>query len=56
MEDGVNYILDCYDAAALLVVDAELTVLEVAEALKEYDSRFGGEAEPDALPETSTEA
>ena len=48
MDNEINYILDCYDAAALLIVDAELSILEVAEALKEYDARFGGEAEPES--------
>ena len=32
------------NAAAFLVVDAELSILEVADALQEYDERFGGEA------------
>ena len=45
MDDQILYILECYDAAALLVADAELAVLEVAEALQEYEERFGGEAE-----------
>ena len=39
----ILYILDCYDAAALLVADAQLSILEVADALKEYEERFGGE-------------
>ena len=48
--------LDCYDAAALLIVDAELSILEVAKALNEYDARFGSDAEPEALPAADTEA
>ena len=44
IEDEIDYILDCYNAAAFLVVDAELSILEVADALQEYDERFGGEA------------
>ena len=56
VDDRINYILDCYDAAALLIVDAELSILEVAKALQEYDARFGSDAEPEALPETETEA
>ena len=56
VDDRINYILDCYDAAALLIVDAELSILEVAKALKEYDARFGSDAEPEALPDASTEA
>ena len=43
LDDQILYILECYDAAALLVADAELAVLEVAEALQEYEERFGGE-------------
>ena len=45
IEDEINYILDCYDAAAFLVADAELSILEVAEAWQEYEERFGGESE-----------
>ena len=55
VDDGINYTLDCYDAAALLIIDAELTILEVAEAMKEYEARFGSEAEPEVLPDTNTE-
>jgi len=44
--DGqIGYIFDCYDAAAFLIADAELSVLEVAGALMEYEERFGGETE-----------
>ena len=56
IDDRINYVLDCYDAAALLIVDAELSILEVAKALKEYDERFGSDAEPEALPDADTEA
>ena len=56
IDDRINYVLDCYDAAAFLIVDAELSILEVAKALKEYDARFGSDAEPEALPDASTEA
>ena len=45
MDDQVMYILDCYDAAALLIADAQLSILELADALQEYETRFGGEAE-----------
>ena len=45
IEDEINYILDCYDAAAFLIADAELSILEVADAWQEYDERFGGESE-----------
>ncbi len=43
IDEGINYILDCYDAAAFLIADAELSILEVADTLKEYEERFGGE-------------
>ncbi len=56
IDDRINYVLDCYDAAALLIVDAELSILEVAKALNEYDARFGSDAEPEALPAADTEA
>ena len=45
MDDRILYILDCYDTAALLVADAQLSILEVADALQEYEERFGGEPE-----------
>ena len=43
MDDQVVYILDCYDAATLLIADAQLSILEFADALQEYEERFGGE-------------
>ena len=45
IDEEINYILDCYDAASLLIADAELSIYEVAGALKEYEERFGGEPE-----------
>ena len=45
MDEQIIYILECYDAAALLISDAELSILEVAEALKEYQVRFGSSEE-----------
>ena len=45
MDDQIMYILDCYDAATLLIADAQLSILQLADALKEYDERFGEEAE-----------
>ena len=45
IDQEINYILDCYDAAALLIADAELSIYEVADALKEYKERFGDEPE-----------
>ena len=45
IDEEIDYILDCYDAAAFLVADAQLSILEVADALQEYEERFGGEPE-----------
>ena len=42
IDEEINYILDCYDAAAFLIADAELSIYEVAVALKTYEERFGG--------------
>ena len=44
MDDKMLYILDCYDSAALMIADAQLSILEFADALQEYEVRFGGEA------------
>ena len=43
MDDKILYIMDCYDSAALIIADAQLSILEFADALQEYDERFGGE-------------
>ncbi len=48
IDDEILYVADCYNAASLLLADAELTILELAEALQTYDERFGGEAEDEA--------
>ena len=45
MDDEILYILECYDAAAFLIADAELSILEVVDAMQEYEERFGGEAQ-----------
>ena len=45
MDDQIMYILDCYDAATLLIADAQLSIQEFADALQEYETRFGGETE-----------
>ena len=44
MDDKMLYILDCYDSAALMIADAQLSILEFADALQEYEERFGGES------------
>ena len=43
MDDQLLYIMDCYDSAALIIADAQLSILEFANALQEYEERFGGE-------------
>ena len=45
IEDHIDYILDCYDSAALMVANAQLAILETLDALMEYDARYGGEPE-----------
>ena len=45
IDEGINYILDCYDTAAFLIADAELSIFEVADAMQEYEERFGAEAD-----------
>ena len=45
IEDEIVYILDCYDSAAFLVADAQLSILEAVAAMQAYEERFGGEAE-----------
>lgn len=45
IDQEISYILDCYDAASLLIADAELSICEVADAMKEYEERFGSEPE-----------
>ncbi|MBR5344256.1 MAG: hypothetical protein IK127_00325 [Clostridia bacterium] len=43
MDSEILYILDCYNTAAMLITDAQLSFLQVADALQEYEERFGGE-------------
>jgi len=50
IDDGILYVANCYEAAACLIADAELSILEVASALKEYDERFGAEPETEEKP------
>ena len=45
IDDGIQYIYDCYNAATFLVEDAELTILEVADALREYEAKYGAAEE-----------
>ena len=43
----LSHIMDCYDSACCLIADAELAMLEVIDATKEYEARFGAEPELD---------
>ena len=45
IDDELNYIIDCYNAVAFLIADAELSTLEVASAIQEYEERFGSQSE-----------
>ena len=45
IDNEINFILDCYGSASLLIADARLSILEVFDALHEYRERFGDEAE-----------
>ena len=45
IDDEIEYILECYDAASFIIADAQLSILEVIDALQEYEERFGGEPE-----------
>ena len=44
MDNKMLYILDCYDSAALIIADAQLAILEFANAIQEYEERFGGDS------------
>ncbi|MBE5808657.1 MAG: hypothetical protein E7317_10015 [Clostridiales bacterium] len=41
IDDKLYYAADCYQAAVLLIADAELSILEAVEASEEYEKRFG---------------
>lgn len=48
IDDHIDYILDCYDSAALLVANAQLAILETLDAAMEYETRYGETPEVDA--------
>ena len=54
IDEHIDYILDCYDSAALMVANAQLAILETLDAAKEYETRFG--EQPEAAEEGKTEA
>ncbi len=41
INDNIDYIFDCYDAAVMLVANAQLAILETLDAAAEYEARFG---------------
>ena len=45
INDSLDYILDCYEAADFLMAEAGLSIYELAEVAQEYERRFGGEVE-----------
>ena len=53
INDHIDYILDCYESAALMVANAQLAILEALDAAIEYEVRFG---EPKEEAEEKTEA
>ena len=55
IEDHIDYILDCYDSAALLIANAQLAILETLDAAIEYEARYGEVPEEEAAEE-KTEA
>lgn len=54
IDDHIDYILDCYDSAALLVANAQLAILETLDAAMEYEARYG--EQPEAAEEEKPEA
>ncbi len=44
---SLNHIMDCYESARYLIADAELSILEVIDAAKEFETRFGTEPQPE---------
>ena len=53
IDDHIDYILDCYDSAALLIANAQLAILETLDAAMEYEARYGEipEVEEEEKPE-----
>jgi len=41
IDNHIEYILDCYDSAALMVANAQLAILETLDAAMEYEARYG---------------
>ena len=41
IDDHIDYILDCYDSAALMIANARLAILETLDAAMEYEARYG---------------
>ena len=50
----IDYILDCYDSAALMVANAQLAILETLDAAMEYETRYG--EQPEVAEEEKPEA
>ena len=54
INDHIDYILDCYDTASLLVANAQPAILETLDAAMEYESRYG--EQPEVSEEEKPEA
>ena len=48
IDDHIDYILDCYDSAALMIANAQLAILETLDAAIEYEARYGEKIEEEA--------
>ena len=51
IDDHIDYILDCYDSAALLIANAQLAILETLDAAIEYEARYGEQPEAEEAVE-----
>ncbi|MCR5773491.1 MAG: hypothetical protein K6G42_00265 [Lachnospiraceae bacterium] len=45
IEDHINYTYDCFEAAAYLLADGQLAILEAIDAAAEYDEKYGQDEE-----------
>ena len=48
INNHIDYIMDCYKSAALMVENAKLALLETVDAVTEYEKRYGAEAAEDS--------
>ena len=55
IDDHIDYILDCYDTASLLIANAQLAILETMDAMMEYEERYGEATEEEPAAEEEKE-